>query len=210
MAVQVVISVNSKDFGFDFIDEEIEVDAGTDNATADELKEAIRKAEWSFQGIVFDKIADTSNPVLLEPSSANSTALSIILQDLWRVLSLKTSGNFSVSGGNTVRFDTGADIFGDNPLVNMVNVLSQAATRVITGSAVTAQDKEDIKELIFNEIMEGPVAYREYIRLIWAANCADISVDGNENTIWSMDRSKPRIIANADEAGRDVTSFDGT
>lgn len=210
MAVEFTTTINGKTFGFDFVDEQVEVDAGTDGVTAAEVKQACREAEWSFQGIVYDDIIETGLPVTLDPVNNVSTALNVIFLQLWRILSLKSSGGFVVQEGNTVRFDTGVDIFASNPLVDYSNIVSAAATQIISGSGVTNQDKIDIKDLVFAEIMEGAETFAEAIRIIRAEAAGDIVKTGTLHEIKSADGVKNRITANADEDGRDVTSVDGT
>lgn len=133
MAVFVTINEGGIDYGFDFIDQEIEISAIADSIPAADLKQAIRRAEWSQDGMVFPDIAETKNPTVLDPVNNVSDAQTVILLNLWRVLTLKSSGLFIVTEGNTVRFDTGVDIFASNPSVNSSNIVSAFATTVATG-----------------------------------------------------------------------------
>lgn len=133
MAVFVTINEGGIDYGFDFIDQEIEVQSIADSIPAADLKSAIRRAEWSRDGMVFPDIAETKNPTVLDPVNNVSDAQTVILLDLWRILTLKASGLFIVTEGNTVRFDTGVDIFASNPTVNAANIVSAFATTVATG-----------------------------------------------------------------------------
>ena len=129
MAVFYTATVSSVDYGFNFIDKEIEIDALADKAVSVNLKIAIREAEASEPGIVFDQIVNTVNPTTLDPVGPIETDLSLILLDTWRVLSLKTSGVFTLAGGNNVNELTGVDVFAPNNLVTLVNNVSQASTQ---------------------------------------------------------------------------------
>lgn len=154
MAVNQTITVNSIDYGFDYTDSEIEVEATADDVSADDLKQAIRESEWSATGIVFADVIDTGNPIVLDPVGGVSTALNIILQGAWRLLTLKTSGTFTTTGGNVVRHDTGVDIFATNNLVTAVNNVSQAGTRI--NSAATDAAVLRIEQFIRNrQIVDG-------------------------------------------------------
>jgi len=148
-------TVGTTDYGFDFITQNIEIENLITLVTADDLKVAIREAEASVEGIVFNQIATTGNPVSLDPASGSSTALNVILLENWGILSLSTSGAFTMSGGNVVNVTNGVDIFSSNPLVNTTNNTSQAGTRVTSGgSGLTTADLADIlvQVIIGNEI----------------------------------------------------------
>lgn len=142
MSAAYIATVNGKDFGFDFVDQEIEVEAIVTDALAAELKVAIREAEASEAGIMYDQIGNMGNPVVLDPAGPISTALTVILLDSWRILSLAASGTFTVAGGNTVNVATGADIFASNTSVDMINRLSQFGVIVPVGSGLdVSQDQ---------------------------------------------------------------------
>lgn len=128
MAVTHTETVNGTDYGFDFDDQEIEVEAGVASSSAADLKEAIRAAEASVVGIVWPDIVDTANPVVLTAST--STFLVNKLLDMWKILSLSVSGTFTVEDGNTVSDADGIDIFAPNVNVTLVNNTSAAGVLV--------------------------------------------------------------------------------
>ena len=131
MAVSYTTTVGTTDYGFDWVDQEIEIEAGVAEITAADLKTAIRRAEADVQGIVWDSIAETFNPVTLTASA--STFLNVILADAWKLLTLSTSGSFSVGEGNVVAELDGIAIFAPNNLVANVNNTSSAG--VLVGNA---------------------------------------------------------------------------
>jgi hypothetical protein len=126
MAVLHTETVGTTDYGFDWADSEIEVEAGVASSTTADLKTACRRAEASEVGIVFDDIIDTSNPVTLTATS--STFLVVKLLALWKILTLSVSGSYTVQDGNTVHETDGVDIFAPNGLVSCVNNISAAGT----------------------------------------------------------------------------------
>lgn len=142
MAVSYTATVGLVDFGFDWVDQEIEVEAGITEVTAAEIKSAIREAEADVQGIVWPSIAETFNPVVLTATS--STFLNVILADAWKILTLSTSGSFSVGDGNVVAEIDGIAIFAPNNLVANVNNTSSAG--VLVGNATI----EILRQLLQN------------------------------------------------------------
>lgn len=131
MAVSYTATVGTTDYGFDWVDQEIEIEAGVAEITAADLKSAIREAEADVQGIVWPAIAQTFNPVTLTATA--STFLNVILIDAWKILTLSTSGSFSVGEGNVVAEIDGIAIFAPNNLVANVNNTSSAG--VLVGNA---------------------------------------------------------------------------
>ena len=81
---------------------------------------------------------------------------------------------------------------------------------VAIGSGVTAQDKIDIIDELMTRIMEGTETFAEAMRLIRAEAAGDIDKTGTLHEVLAADGIKKRIIATADETGRDVTSVDGS
>jgi molybdopterin biosynthesis enzyme MoaB len=90
-----------------------------------------------------------------------------------------------------------------------VNNTSAAGVLVTGGSGVTAGDIVDIKNAIFNEIMEGAESFAEQIRLIRAEAAGTITRSGTTHQIKSADGVTDRITATADETGRTVTAVNG-
>lgn len=159
MSVIYTTTVGSIDFGFDWEDQEIEIDSTTVELSAVDLKTAIKMAEGSEIGIVFPGVADFGNPVTL--TAAASTFLTVILRDQWRILSMRTSGTFTTGEGNVVNVNNGIDIFAENPQVSGINNISSAGVLVETGvSGLTSSEAANlllIKQILANysEITEG-------------------------------------------------------
>lgn len=128
MAVSYTATVALTDYGFDWVDKEIEVEAAIAAVSAADLKTAIREAEASEAGIVFEQIGTTFNPVVL--TLTTSTFLSLVLTDPWKLLSLSVSGVLVVGDGNVVSNSDGIDIFAANVNVTYVNNTSAAGVLV--------------------------------------------------------------------------------
>ena len=125
-------TVDGINFSFNFDTEIISIGAATSRLEADSLQEASREAESSEMGIVFPKIINTSGKITLDIQS--ETGLNVVLQNNWKILSLKTTGLFTVSGGNVVTDVNGIAIFATNPTVETQNNTSQAGVRVSSGT----------------------------------------------------------------------------
>jgi len=123
-----VTTVNGIGFAFDFSTEVICTDVNTSKLDADSLQEAAREAETSEMGIVFPQVIETSGKVTLDAES--ETGLNVVMQNNWLVCTDKTSGLYTVSGGNVVSDVNGVEIFAPNPTVDTQNNTSQAGVRV--------------------------------------------------------------------------------
>ena len=123
MAVLYTATVSGFTYGFDFLDQRIDVDALLTTCDANNLWTAIKEAQASTQGIIYGQVATAEG--LTPLSTGISTFLTVSLQDYWELNTLKSSGKFEIAGGNVVRADE-ADPFRDNPLITYINNLSQA------------------------------------------------------------------------------------
>lgn len=152
MAVLYTATVGTTDYGFDWEDQEIEVEAGVTSVTATDLKTAIKEAEHSEIGIIFPDIGTFGNPVTLDATDNVETALNVILLEAWVIQSLSVSGSLTVGGGNVVNQALGGLIFATNNSVQFVNRLSAAATFV--GSPFNETDRSClllVKRILANE-----------------------------------------------------------
>lgn len=140
MAVSFITTIGTTDYGFDWVNKVIEIEAAVLSISAADLKDAIHDAQDGTEGISFDKIAISGNPVVL--TATTSTFLNVILLSTWKILSLSVSGTFTVGEGNVVSLADGIDIFAANVLVTLVNNTSAAGVLVTTGgsSLTAAQD----------------------------------------------------------------------
>lgn len=138
MAVSVTINVNGFSYGFDFFDFRIDIDAGITILSVTDLWTAIKDAQDEPAGIDNDPIANAEGLTDLSPGIA--TFLTLRLNDPWEINTLRSSGSFSVVGGNLTRAD-GSDPFRDNPLITYINNLSQAGVvaTVSTGSGLSSE-----------------------------------------------------------------------
>jgi len=149
-------TVNGIDFSFNFGTEVVSIDALTEKLDADSLQEASREAESSEEGIASPPIVATSGKVTLDAES--ETGLNVVFQNTWLILTLKTSGLFTVSGGNVVSDLTGVEIFAPNPTVDTQNNTSQAGVRVLSGGSgdlATVLEQLDIIKANQEIINEG-------------------------------------------------------
>lgn len=108
----------------------------------------------------FDQIANFGNPVTLTAST--STFLNVILLSTWKVLTLSTSGTFTVGSGNTVHITDGVDIFAPNSLVTLVNNTSAAGVLVTTGgSALLPAESTQLDEIHKRLDLDGDQTYND-------------------------------------------------
>jgi hypothetical protein len=126
------ITYGGFDYGFFFTDQRIDVDATLTTIQVIDLYEVIKLAQETEVGISFDTIANGEGRTPLQGS--DSTYLTVILFDNWRLNSLKTSGYIVVTGGNLVREDQGLPVQ-PNPLVTAYIQTSQAGVLVETGTS---------------------------------------------------------------------------
>ena len=205
MAVVYTATVNSKNYGFDYEDQRIDVDSTVDNMKVADLWTAIKQAQAVTEGISYDKIASGSGNDVL--GTGVETFLTLTLLDNWEVNSLKVSGKFEVSGGNLIREDQN-DPFRDNPLITYIAFLSQAgiATQIETGiSGVTPDDIVDFRNAVFNTVMENSETFAEQIRLIRAEAAGKVIVSGNNVKFRNAADSKDRIDADTDSNGQRIS-----
>lgn len=146
MAVEFVATVGLTDYSFDWVAEEITVEAGVTDVSAADLKTAIHNAQDGTEGMYRNQIAVNGNPVVL--TGTTSTFLNVILQGGWKINSFSVSGTLTVGGGNVVSLADGIDIFAANPLVNFVNNTSAAGVLVQgTGSGLDAAQTAQLIEI---------------------------------------------------------------
>lgn len=208
MAIALTVTVGTTDYSFDWVNQTIWIETGVQGVTAADLKQAIGDAQDSVIGMAFPPICVNFNPVVL--TATTSTFLNVVLEDQWRIDSFSPSGFLVMGTGNIVNVNNGIDIFQVNALVSFINNTSAAGVLVTGGSGVTPSDITDIKNAIFDEIMEDTETFAEQIRLMRAEAAGDINVAGTTMTIKAANGTKTRITATADADGRDVTSVDGT
>lgn len=145
MSVALTITIDGYDYGFDFEDKRIDIDATITDLDVSDLWTAIKKAQEHELGIIYPLIADAEGLTTLENSI--KTYLTVSLRSTWEINTLKTSGKFTVKGGNLVRADE-EDPFRDNPLITYINNLSQAGVVAETGvSGLTPEESTLLSEM---------------------------------------------------------------
>jgi hypothetical protein len=137
MAVNYTAIVGGKSFGFDFQAQRIDIDSSLDSLAVNDLYTAIKDAQSSEVGIVWDTIANGEGLATLSPGI--QTFLTVSLFDNWELNTLKSTGKFEVNSGNLIRAD-GADPFLDNPLITYFNFLSQAGVLASGGGGDAVAD----------------------------------------------------------------------
>lgn len=115
---------------FDFTNEKANVSSGYDSLEIQELYDAAREAEDSDVGFGFPKIVDGDGKAGIDPVNGISTCITVALQEGWVVNTMKTSGKFTIYGGNLIRHD-GTDVFEPNASV------SQILINIVGGMIVT-------------------------------------------------------------------------
>ena len=147
MAVEFVATVGTTDYSFDWITEEITIEAGVTEVSAADLKQAIHDAQdEGGSGMTRSQIAVNGNPVVLTASS--STFLNVILQGGWKINSFAIVGTLTVGDGNVVHITDGIDIFGPNVFVNFVNNTSSAGVYVTgAGAGMTVEQATQLAEV---------------------------------------------------------------
>lgn len=151
MPIQQTIIVNSTEYGFDHINELVEIDQNTDRVSALDLKAAIKEAEASETGIVFEKIAEMSNPVTLDAANAVATAQNVVMLRAYCIKPLKSGGSFTLTGGNVVGITRAADIYDINVNTVGISLLSAFATVVEVpkiGDVTLANIRSEIDEAL--------------------------------------------------------------
>lgn len=210
MAVEFVSTVGLTDYSFDWITEEITIEAGITEVSAADLKQAIHDAQdEGGSGIVRNPIANFGNPVTLTTTS--STFLNVILLSGWKINSFAVVGTLTVGDGNVVSLVDGIDIFGPNVFVNFVNNTSAAGVLVTGGSGVTPSDVTDIENAIFDRIVEGAFTFEQMIRLVTAsaAGAIEQAADGSY-TVRGVDAATARILGELGaNNSRNVTARNG-
>lgn len=147
MAIEYVHTTPGGDITVKWLDgaitEEIHVENSINDLLVQDLLDAIRAAEDSIEGTTFGQIAAASGKETL--GSGVTVGLTVQLLGDWKVYSTKSTGVFTVLGGNLVTED-GSSPFRPNNLITYVNVLSAAATIVTTeggggGDGFTSSDR---------------------------------------------------------------------
>jgi hypothetical protein len=189
----------------------IEIANGTENSLDvveiySEWKEWVRTSDNS-------KFLQAFTPVGGDPITGTlSLDITYFLENGWRIRpaeldhKLTLVGNlFTREPGESVNVDTiGAFT------VNVEQQLSTVVRALETIAPLTDADKDDIINRLFLYILENGESFAEAMRLIRAEAAGSIVVTGTEHRIKSADGLTDRIVADADETGRDVTSTDGT
>ena len=178
MTVIYTATIGGYDYGFDFADQRIDIDAALSSVVVGDLWDAIQEAQADVVGMPYSQIATAEG--LTTISTGITTYLTVTLLDSWELNTLLSSGKFQVAGGNLVRDDE-ADPFRDNPLITYINNLSQAGVVAETGiSGLTPEESTNLAaiktktdELTFTE--SGNVdANVQYVN--------DVEVDGTGAT----------------------------
>lgn len=127
------------------------------------------------------------------------------LMNGWRIRpyegnhSLAVIGNLFVEEGGSPFVSTLGNY---NVLITLTVSSDSKFATIATGSGVTEQDKTDIKNLIFSNIVESSLSFDQMLRIIFSV-LAGVSSGGGTNLIKfnSIDQDKERIRATVDQTG---------
>ncbi|MDX1526993.1 MAG: hypothetical protein R3337_00110 [Gammaproteobacteria bacterium] len=210
MPVGYTATVAGADYGFDFEDQRIDVDAALSVLEVPNLWTAIKFAMESVPGVAYPPIAEGEGLTVLD--GPVSTYLTVRLLDSWEVNTLLTSGKFTVRGGNLVRADE-EDPFRDNPLITYINNISQAGTVTAVGSGVTAGDITAISAAVWAAAIEGSLTAQQVQRVLLAVAAGDATAPTGEGSFAFRDQanSKDRVAGSIGSGGaRTVSTVDGS
>lgn len=101
----------------------------------------------------------------------------------------------------------------ERSIVNNVSIRPQNSAglqQVTSGSGVLPSDVIDIRNAIFEFVMENAETFADQIRLMRAEAAGSIERTGNIHRIKSADGTKDRIVAEADQTSRTAILTDGT
>lgn len=181
-----------------------------------DLVDTVRKLEDTVRGMSELKLLNASGKEAL--GGGVTVGITVELQNA--VVEFAARGGPSyiqciASGGNLVAVDDmGAAIspVGPTAFTQIVIAQSSSATGIITGSGVTPGDVTDIKNAIFDEVMENSETFAEQVRLMRAEAAGKVAVAGGTNvTFRDAADTKDRIDATVDENGqRTAVTTDGT
>ncbi len=132
------------DMDINFTTQKIECASSIDTLEIQELVNACRYAEDSELGITYPKICNASGKEYLNITNGVQVGITIVLLDGWVISTKKSSGVFTVLGGNLVQV-SGGNPFDPNPLVTEVNILSAASTIVSVSSGSGLSSEEHAK-----------------------------------------------------------------
>lgn len=153
MSVAYTATVSGYDYGFDFEDQRIDVDASLSVIAVINLYTAIKEAQANLVGIVYPVVAHAEGLTNLDDET--KTFITVILQDNWAVNSLRSSGFVMINGGNLVRAD-GSLIVRENPLITYFNQTSQAGVvfTVSVGSGLSTEEHNKLMAIPEDAITE--------------------------------------------------------
>lgn len=159
------------------------------------------------------KFLPAFSPVGGDPVSlTESLDTTFFLENGWRLRGYEGDHKWTITG-NILTREPGESVSVPVLGAYTVNVETQVSTvvRLINaGSSLSDADKDDIINRLFLYILENGESFAEAMRLIRAEAAGSIAVNGTENRVKSADGLTDRIVANADEDGRDVLATDGT
>lgn len=184
--------------------------------TMQDLVDTLREIEDTVRGISELKLLDASGKQDL--GGGVTVGITVALQNALLAFELRGGPSYIqciADGGNLVAVDDmDAAISPISPTAFTQVVISQSssATGIITGSGVTPGDVTDIKNAIFDEIMEDSESFAEQIRLMRAEAAGKTAVTGGTNVKFrDAADSKDRIDATVDDTGqRTAVTTDGS
>lgn len=162
----------------------------------------------------FPPAFDTTGGDLISSTEELSAFFFLRNDNGWVIIPADANGATNIKG----------DLFARDPLlplfgqaVGFTSFVTQTVSAkaivntVTTGSGVTAQDKQDIKNLIFDELLEGSESFAEAVRLMRAVLAGKTTVSNDVVRFRDSQDSKDRVVSITNEQGeRTSVSVDGS
>lgn len=147
MAATYTYSGISGDIVFDFTNEEILVGSGYDSLDIQELYDGAREAEESMTGMAFSYLVDGDGKADIDLANSIKTAITVTLLGSWKIVTQKSSGVFTVFGGNLLRYD-GTSVFKVSVTVSQILINMVGGMVVATsGDGFGSSDRSTISDI---------------------------------------------------------------
>lgn len=147
----------------------IHAEGGINELTAQELINAVREAEAATGTINYTKVANASGKDPLTGSI--SIGITVTLLEDWKIYSDKSSGFFTVSGGNIIRHDATSP-FVTNPAITYQQILIQGGVIAQTngGSGLSVDEHNKLMSIPDAPTVASNVWNTGLTSQTWSAN----------------------------------------
>lgn len=181
-------------FSADYVNDEVDLTVAS-NFSAEELY-----AWWSYNLTTSQGISDFFGGITAEDAAnlrINNATVSIYLDNT------TASNVYQTDNIRIYRADEAYPVKNPTTGGGGIDVVWRDKVYIaVTGSGVTSQDKTDIKNLVFDEVIENSETFKEQVRLMRAEAAGKLAVSGTTVTIRDAADSKDRITATVDSNGQ--------